>query len=496
MPSVADRSNEAEKVRWLPASSVTFALEEAEPPPASNVAFLSSALWNKVFPGSQQGDGSTSSSSISSDPQIVAVSVFSLPNPTRRLRGSRYAKPTLYLAQHLDAEREQAYEDQEVVLFPSTDASNLSAVSIPTPVRVAAHRAVQLSDVILTTSSQALLDAAQDSTSSFGNDIAGSLARQGGRISLQLGSVAVVYTEPVLQGIITAQTNIIVAYAPDADEQPGLRQGQLAIESSQTVTKLSSSTASQYAIDERFLAMSVLDDFQEEEEADDIDIAQWGAAKAKSPPTFIVHPCQDRRAAQEAIETWTKRQQATTNIEVDEESIALLSESGLAAIGAFEGDWAVAELTGHTRPRLVRLFSLGPTQSQEDAYLPPCLVQNLVDEPSQYDPYSSSSLRAALLPLPSDGSVNKATPLQCPLPLPFADSVTIARVPSALSINKQYQPLFLDALRSYFEERKRIIRKGDIIAVGVTKGKVKWAAKESENSKGGDEEAATALDIR
>lgn len=66
--------------------------------------------------------------------------------------------------------------------------------------------------------------------------------------------------------------------------------------------------------------------------------------------------------------------------------------------------------------------------------------------------------------------------------MPFADALTIARVPSALSSHRKYQTLFLDALKGYFEGRKRIVKEGDVIAVGVVKGKVRWVA-----NKGGAE---------
>lgn len=57
-------------------------------------------------------------------------------------------------------------------------------------------------------------------------------------------------------------------------------------------------------------------------------------------------------------------------------------------------------------------------------------------------------------------------------------------MPSSLSVNRTYQPLFLDALRQYFEGRKRIVREGDIIAVGVDKGNVRWVKQKSTDDEG------------
>ncbi|KAF5376523.1 hypothetical protein D9757_008308 [Collybiopsis confluens] len=52
-------------------------------------------------------------------------------------------------------------------------------------------------------------------------------------------------------------------------------------------------------------------------------------------------------------------------------------------------------------------------------------------------------------------------------PIPIAHSVTIARVASPLSINKMYQKSFLDALKSHFSLRKRLVKQGDLVAVSI-----------------------------
>jgi len=51
--------------------------------------------------------------------------------------------------------------------------------------------------------------------------------------------------------------------------------------------------------------------------------------------------------------------------------------------------------------------------------------------------------------------------------IPIARSVTIARVASPFSINRVYQPLFLQALKDYFRGNRSLVKKGDIIAVGI-----------------------------
>lgn len=50
-------------------------------------------------------------------------------------------------------------------------------------------------------------------------------------------------------------------------------------------------------------------------------------------------------------------------------------------------------------------------------------------------------------------------------PIPVARSVTVARVASPFSNGRLYQPFFLHALKEYFDGRKRLVKKGDLIAV-------------------------------
>lgn len=61
-----------------------------------------------------------------------------------------------------------------------------------------------------------------------------------------------------------------------------------------------------------------------------------------------------------------------------------------------------------------------------------------------------------------------------PAPLPVASSLTIARLATPHSVNKLYQPLFLDALKNHFQCRRRKVVKGDVIAVGIAEDKVRF----------------------
>ena len=51
--------------------------------------------------------------------------------------------------------------------------------------------------------------------------------------------------------------------------------------------------------------------------------------------------------------------------------------------------------------------------------------------------------------------------------IPTAKTVTIARVASAFSTDRAYQPLFLQALQAYFKRTTRLVKQGDVIAVGI-----------------------------
>jgi peroxin-6 len=54
-----------------------------------------------------------------------------------------------------------------------------------------------------------------------------------------------------------------------------------------------------------------------------------------------------------------------------------------------------------------------------------------------------------------------------PPAIPTARTLTLARIASPFSIDRTYQPLFLRSLKAYFDGTKRLVQKGDMIAIGV-----------------------------
>lgn len=410
-------------------------------------------------------------------------------------------------------------EDTNGEAGPDEDlsASDIWLSSVPPPytrnlamaeeltVHVQAYEPIPLSSVILSTSDEQLL-----SDGGVGATINGVLARQGEVLRLPRPSsssspslVRVVQTEPVVQGVITAKTDVLLAYQEgvgedEGDEGDGNGDGA----DVDDVAALADTAGDEFAIDEQFLAHSVLQTFSDSDEEGADKSLQGNATTTAAPSssslsqtqTFTSMPIQNRQALVHAIDVWRKHQEDVST-GVDEESAVLVSERGLGSIGAFHGDWAIAQLTGHDdRSRLVRLFSYASdtrvtSSTSPTAYLPPQLLQNLHSR-GRFDPLSNPALSPLrLTPLRARNTLRSPRdhhPLGCPLPIPFADSLTIARVPSALSVNRTYQALFLDALRRYFEGKQRIMREGDVIAVGVDRGRVRWVEKSKSSSGKGE----------
>lgn len=69
-----------------------------------------------------------------------------------------------------------------------------------------------------------------------------------------------------------------------------------------------------------------------------------------------------------------------------------------------------------------------------------------------------------------------------PAPLPLASSVTIARLATPHSVNKVYQPLFIEALKDHFQRKRRKVVQGDVIAVGIEEDKVRFVREGKEDA--------------
>ncbi|GAA5839198.1 hypothetical protein JCM9279_002624 [Rhodotorula babjevae] len=174
--------------------------------------------------------------------------------------------------------------------------------------------------------------------------------------------------------------------------------------------------------------------------------------------------------------------------DADEDDVAraYVATADLGRLGLFSGDWAVlSRRAGEGEGRLARVFAaeglVAGTESSIGAtttvHLPPPLLFNLLG-PDALSASSSASLH--LLPAPRISPV-------LPAPLPTASSVTIARLASPLSVNKVFQPLFLEGLKEHFSRCTRAVKKGDVIAVGIDEERVPFAQEGKEGAPHEDE---------
>lgn len=102
-------------------------------------------------------------------------------------------------------------------------------------------------------------------------------------------------------------------------------------------------------------------------------------------------------------------------------------------------------------------------------YLPPVLYFNLglPLPPSTAD--KTVALIRLTIPPPADGP-------------PSASTVIIAKVASPASMDKALQGAFLDALRLWFEEKERILCKGDLIAITLDEETARLRPKDDDES--------------
>lgn len=382
---------------------------------------------------------------------------------------------------------------------------------------VEAHTVVDASLVYLQASSVAVYDAANTSQDEVVQQLHGQLLRQGQVILPQLGGVVaplrVVMLEPLAQGVFSAETTDVLLTLPaDSTSANQLDTSMVSSMSEDSFSIAAFSDADSAAhegsesdddlideddleIDERFLAQTVLEDFP------NLDIS---FERPLQPPSSTVHgpkeisrvkrctlqQLQDPAILIAAISHWRTQSLATSEAEIahdsiDEENVVLASEKEMASLGAFNGDWLAASAEGTAQTRLVRILSSSVLAASTDGslsvWMPPTLAQNIVG-----DRIFSGSRHSVLLrvlgsrssPEPQEVS---ALARSCPVPMPFAESLRIARVAGPLSVDRTYQGLFLDALRTFFEDRRRICQDGDIIAVAIEASKARFVSKEAES---------------
>jgi len=81
----------------------------------------------------------------------------------------------------------------------------------------------------------------------------------------------------------------------------------------------------------------------------------------------------------------------------------------------------------------------------------------------------------------------RPSPFGCSNPvIPTAKSITVARVASPTAINKRYQNTYLQHLKTFFDEEKRLVKEGDILFIPLDTDNARWSS--GQTDEGGESE--------
>ncbi|ETW85568.1 AAA ATPase [Heterobasidion irregulare TC 32-1] len=123
----------------------------------------------------------------------------------------------------------------------------------------------------------------------------------------------------------------------------------------------------------------------------------------------------------------------------------------LSKVGILDGDWAIASSASSSFSRLVRVRADDKLVMKHGHIVcSPILLRNVFSD------ISPSSPRIHLQATPG----GRLQPL-----IPVAKSITIARIASRVSISRVYQQQVLHALKRYFDGTKRLVKRGDLLAL-------------------------------
>ncbi|KAM5535554.1 hypothetical protein V8D89_010721 [Ganoderma adspersum] len=265
-------------------------------------------------------------------------------------------------------------------------------------------------------------------------------------------SYKLVMATPVQQGIAQrGRTRLFVSAQPTQDgEVPAEDSIPDMVVDGEEDSESSGSEKGDFEIGEDFLAGSVLRSLALSSPSPSIN------GHASNGDLGTTNGAESGRSLHLSSVEWTCRayplQQPVSPVE--DESTVYFRTSELSRIGVLDGDWAVVRSSHNSNNyRLVRVHARDDIATSSGAYISPQLLHN-VNPASAFDRKSDVCLR------PSPFGSRRPT-------IPTAKTVTIARVASAFSTVRVYQPLFLDALQRYFKRSTRLVKQGDIIAVGI-----------------------------
>ncbi|GJN93762.1 hypothetical protein Rhopal_006819-T1 [Rhodotorula paludigena] len=393
------------------------------------------------------------------------------------------------------------------LLFPrrasAPSSSPTSHSSTPPPLTLSSTRPVPLSSVVLIA-----LDApsyAHASDPARHADLERRLAQPGAdlvreatQVRLATGSYSVAMTEPVRQGVVVeGETRILVlpptGASPAAAALPngsgGANEGTRE-EEEETEELLADEDDDELDFDESFLANSVLSPLRSPSTplTSPSPYSHTKLANGTAGSSFPLHAPPAATAPQSSSGSRVAALPLAHPVppallvpapEPDEDDVprALVATADLGRLGLFSGDRAVLREEGQGEGgRLVRVFAADGLVEAPQAstapvlHLPPPLLFNLLGPASLSSTPSSPSL-LTLHPAPRLSPVLAA-------PLPTAASVTIARLASPHSVNKVFQPLFLEGLKEHFSRCRRVVKEGDVVAVGIDEERVTFVGHE------------------
>ncbi|GAA5930797.1 AAA family ATPase peroxin 6 [Sporobolomyces koalae] len=451
--------------------------------PAS-VVLASPALWDSLDDGS--------------DSTTLTLAVSSRVPRIRRGAELEYLQITVRQASKVEV-REVAVQDlpERYLLVPEPLATAHRQVfgsrppptspTSPLSLHLCLSRLLPLTSVIFFALDSTSYDFSSQEQAAFVDRLANTaeVVREGDVVRLERGAWQVAMTEPVLQGaVVKGQTRIVVLPPTEEDSVPA--KSEQASHSSEDDEPLDDDNDDDFDIDESFLANSVLTPAT----------SRFGPTPLTSPLSTgsrqkQFFPLGALSASTSAVSSPSRIVPAPLSHPIasdlltpvpdpdeDDTARAFLSTADLGRLGLFSGDWAV--LRGHESndaaatvvSRIVRVFAAeglvetpaGSALGTIQLHLPPSLLHNLLG------PQSAPSTRSLSLE-PASSGFSALQPS-----LPTAASLTLARIASPHSVNKLYQPLFLEGLKDYFQNQRRMVQKGDIIAVAIEEGRVRFGA--------------------
>ncbi|BGP03261.1 Peroxisomal ATPase PEX6 [Rhodotorula toruloides] len=457
----------------------------------STTALASPALWTALvdsLPGPDRDD----------PPTRLALALA--PRHARSARAKELRTVVVRAREASKLEMKEAGEDlpENVLLLPTrlvqahpavfTRRSSSSPTSASPPsLSLTIAQTVPLSSAIFLSLDSASYTNASDKSGRLETLLAGKdadLVREGDVVDLPgVGRWKVAVTEPVLQGVfVKGQTRLLVLPPADGGAQEDEADARLAdgTDASEEDDLLD------FDIDDSFLASTVLPSRRSHATPFTSPLPS-SAQNGKSFPLVAPPPTTHSGTPISALPLSfpVPAESLTPTPDADEDDLphALASTADLGRLGLFSGDWALVEPSGamegeeqkeEDRGRLVRVFAGEGllegrevvTSSAPTLYLPPPLLFNLLG-PSSLSSSLSSPVTLTLHPAPLLSPI-------LPLPLPTASSLTISRLASPHSVNKLYQPLFLEGLKEYFSGRRRAVKRGDVICVGIDEEKVRF----------------------